>query len=234
MKTLIIDFETTGLDIYSEDFSVLECSFIFTDNLRIIKTESFLLKQDKEFKKLDINDIEENLFDKDLVKTKEETKEYLNFLIRKSDVIVAWNGIAFDFKILKDYFKIDKTISIFLDPIFDIEEISNLTNKSLDYCSYLFKTDVRPAHRAIFDTLTTLEILKKINIKKAIEQKKEPKEKIICEMKFAEIEKREFVKSKNFKWDGKNWYIVLRQSLVDELIKEIEDNSIKFDRVILD
>ena len=136
MKILIIDFETTGLNIKADDFSVLEFAYSYSEDLNLIHSGSFLIQQDnRNIAEYELNDITHKLL-LNATKSKEQIATLIENLIWVSDVLIAWNGKNFDFNIILEYFNIAiynvNPCIVCVDPILDAAEISSLKYKALE------------------------------------------------------------------------------------------------------
>lgn len=186
MNICIIDFETTGVD--TTFLSVTEFGVIYynTDENKILKIEDFMIEKsvDGEYISDEASKLT-GITNEDIEKYGYSVNEMLTQLCtdaHKFDIkyYVAHNGSGFDRVIFERYFKnfAQKDITAFmleipwLDTIKDVPYPIRTTSRRLTHLCADHGYLIANAHRAIFDCLGLLEIVKHYTIEKIIEYSK--------------------------------------------------------------
>ena len=136
----------------------------------------------------------------------------LSDLAEDCDFFVGHNAIEFDRKYLskacKEY-SIEFPKKYWIDTMIDLPYPHSIRTRKLDYLAVEHKIPVVLSHRAIFDAWTTLQILKKYDIKEIVQKSKSGFVKLIARISYEEREKASI---QGFKWDSQNkvWFKILR------------------------
>ena len=172
--------------------------------------------------------------------------------LKDCDYVVAQNGERADKPWLKEFFKRhlsanwheNFTPPHWLDTMTDVEYPNNCKSKNLTYLGGFHKVFNPFAHRAVTDSLVTIEILMKYDLERVITVSKSPKVMLLARSaadketdyhkrspyfkagtkQYEEMEKwKKIVKKAGFRWDGdaevtgqKVWYKETRQLFIDE------------------
>lgn len=150
---------------------------------------------------------------------------YLKWLMCQADYIVAHNGGGFDKPLLHHealrHGIVDFPEKLWLDTRMDILYPKSIGSRKLVYLAAEHGFLNPFAHRAVFDCLTTFEILKRYPIEQTIELAKQPMVWAIARVSFAQ---KHLAKDAGYYWDGerKIWFKPMKESL---LAAEIENQQ---------
>lgn len=141
--------------------------------------------------------------------------DYLTHLMAKADYIVAHNGAGFDRPLLGHELARENMImpeTLWLDTRMDILYPSHIKSRKLVYLAAEHGFLNPFAHRAIFDCLTTFEILKRYPIEDTIALAKQPMVWAIARVSF---QQKHLAKDAGYYWDGerKLWFKPMKESL---------------------
>ena len=172
-NTIIIDFETTGLNPYHDDIIEIAAKVLRTDEqyTSLIKTTKILDK-----KIVEITGITNDMLNMDGCEREHAYKKFGEFIVSSCDVtkpiyILAHNGNSFDFIFFKQILKTFdfKLIIGFIDTI----SVSKYVNPGLyshrlaTLCHpKIYNVQNETAHRALSDVVATEKIFEKMIHKK--------------------------------------------------------------------
>lgn len=142
----------------------------------------------------------------------------LNHLINQADFVVAHNGSNFDKPL---YYAECERNGIFpiaahwLDSRMDIQYPKSISSRKLTFLAAEHGFLNPFSHRALFDCMTTFEILKRYDIEKVIELSKQPMIHAIAKVSFQD---KHLAKDAGYYWDGekKVWFKPMKESLFDD------------------
>lgn len=231
MKLLGIDFETTSADIKTA--RILEMGLVVydTDKKAPIFLSSTYLR-DNTYPKLEEKIIELTGITQDMLDVysflPEPSFMWLLELISKSniDYIIGHNIRRFDLPLLENEFK---RFGMDYSPIAKIDTIDTMTDLPLKYapdsrklkylaCDHGFVPSFQ--HRALFDVLTTFQILENYSIEEIKEYKKVP---FIVVRANVTYDDREKAKAERYSWERigeavfpKSWVKEIKQNKLEE------------------
>ena len=208
MRLLGIDFETTGLD--PEKDKIIEVGAILYDweTKQPVKIMSEFISCENNnlpTKITKLTGINPFIWDNYGIK-KEKAFFELSLLVSKADYIIAHNA-SFD----KSFF--DKEITSekqWICSRMDIDYPLEITTRKLTYLAAEHNIINPFRHRAVFDVLTMMEIVKQYDIKKIIERSKSP---TITIQALVSYEEREKAKDAGFHWEAKSktWQMLIKE-----------------------
>lgn len=139
-----------------------------------------------------------------------------NELLRDCDYVAAHNGNVFDKIVFQAEFERQGMVMFerpWIDTKTDVPYPAHIKTRKLSHlCAEL--GFVNPfAHRAMFDALSTLEVLKRFNIDDVVKLANEKTVRVCAEVTYSEREK---AKKAGFYWDpdNKEWFKELKESQV--------------------
>ena len=227
-KILILDIETNSLN--TSNAEIIEFGFIQTDiNLNIIKSGSILIKCDvelpqniKELLNLDKAYLNEYGSDKPIAFKKIEN------LIKDSEIIVCHNAIKFDFPIISSNLKNEDLFEnkLTIDTIKHLPKAyyKKCENRTLKFLCIENGIYLSQAHRAMFDVVLLLSLLKKFNIQELIAkaQKKITTYSVSCHFDDKDLAKNNLGATWNADPAIKRWEIEVDEEEYKEVLKKIE------------
>jgi DNA polymerase-3 subunit epsilon len=146
----------------------------------------------------------------------------LNDMVEKADYIIAHNGNEFDRPLLyAETERIGAKVADkpWIDSKVDIDYPPKVKSRSLSQLCTEHRFLNPFAHRALFDALSVIEILKHYRIDDVIESSKQPNCRVIASVSF---DKKHLAKDRGYHWDGDNkvWWKGMKSSKAQ---KEKED-----------
>lgn len=151
-----------------------------------------------------------------------EAHNAFNGLMKQADFIVAHNGNVFDKIIYEsecERIGLQKVEKEWIDTKVDVPYPPEIKTTKLTYlCTeHLFLNPF--AHRALFDVLSMIEILKKYDINEVIELAKQPTFKVVANVSYHD---RQQAKDRGYHWDGENkqWTKIVKQAKAEQEEKE--------------
>ena len=138
-------------------------------------------------------------------------------LIERADFIVAHNGTGFDKPLLKaecGRHGMPFPETPWIDTRTDIPFPKRIGARKLSYLAAEHGFLNPFAHRAVFDCLTTAEVLKPYDILEVIELSKQPLIHAVAKVSYQD---RALAKEAGYYWDGekKNWFRPMKESLFE-------------------
>lgn len=206
MKILGIDFETTGLE-FNKD-RVIEVGAVVwdTDNQKPLAMQSELVKPEN-FTAVPEEIVRITGISTDMVEEYGVTPEAafirLIELAKKADYLVAHNA-GFDRSFFESELKnlgLDIPDTPWICTLQDVPYPSSIVTRKLSYLAAEHKILNPYSHRAVFDVLTMLDVLKNYKIDEVVQRSKSPSVKVTAIVSFEEKDK---AKNLGFRWDGSN------------------------------
>lgn len=210
MIVLGIDLETTGLNV--EDCEILEVGAVLWDCesgrpvrflSELVQIKGELPATISELTGIQIDDIEK------YGQPIESVMERLFDLAKSAAFIVAHNGIEFDRlfleKVWGDFPKFRLDLK-WIDTSTDIPFPERISTRKLSYLAAEHGFLNPFAHRALFDVMTMLQVLKNYPIEDVIELQASPMCRLVAQVSY---ENRGDAKSQGFRWDPqqRHWYL---------------------------
>lgn len=144
-------------------------------------------------------------------------------MIKMSKVMVAHNGLRFDFPLMKrmlsiNHFSPPSDDYIYVDTMFDIP-YTNPSSLRLNHLAADHGFLNANAHRAVFDVMTMLTILSKYNVKEIITNAASP---VVTIQAVVNYDSRERARARGFRWEptARVWVKSVRESQLPK-----EENS---------
>ncbi len=226
MKILSLDFETTwGLDIEKTQITEVGAVIYCTERKSPIGFFSQFV-WDNEYPVSPPELIALTGIDDELLKQHgqppQQVLDVLNSYFLASDYVLAHNGNSFDKPI---YYNQCKKYGVppvnieWIDSQMDIPYPDHIKTRKLVHLAAEHGFINPFAHRALFDAMTTLEILKRYDIDSVLAFMNEKTIRCIAIVSF---DKKDLAKARGYGWDPKFkvWYKDIKESLVDKEILE--------------
>lgn len=216
-KILILDFETTGVDpaiCKPIEFAGILCN----EALVVISSDSFLINQDVEIAEEieELTGISTSLLQSEGI-SPEIAKQKIQEIINEADILVAHNGLAFDFKILQNI-GIIFTGKLLVDTLVHIDYPKSVRCKKLEcLCG------ITDAHRALADCKGLCDLIVKFGLEKTLERAKQKVIKAIAQVGYAEKDK---AKNAGFGWNGKDWIKEVLECDLQALISKMKKENV--------
>lgn len=222
MKILSLDLETTFLNpINTSQIRIKEIGAVLYDwNLKrpLKMISEFIYEEDHPPSPQELVDLTGI--------TDDMCKEYgislssglhlLSTLMSRADFVLAHNGNSFDKPVLEaEYGRCGYMMPQlhWIDSKTDVPYPSHVkTRKLVHLCAEM--GFVNPfAHRALFDALSTLNVVKNFDMEEVIAISKEPTVRLVAEVSFAEKDKAKVL---GYYWDGENkqWFKEVKERYV--------------------
>lgn len=234
MLLLSLDTETSGIDVNID--RVLEIGGVIydTEAKSPIHLLSMLVKPDPDFKvaqeTYEYTNISQQMLDTHAVTTSEALKSLNEMaLLHKPDYIVGFNSRAFDWKILRNEYKRCGLLPQALEyPDLDIYEDvawpAKYTCRKLGHLAMEHNVSVGFAHRAVFDSLTTLKLMECYPLEAIIARSKMP---YVVVKAYVSFDQKDLAKKRRYSWEkisdrqfDKSWVKRIKESEVDQEAKE--------------
>lgn len=136
-------------------------------------------------------------------------------MLSHTKVVVAHNGIRFDYPIMKRYLAKYYSVEllndyVYVDTMIDVP-YKNASSMRLNHLAADQGIMNPYAHRAVFDVLTMLELLSRHNIPDIITAANSP---VVTVQAMVNYDNREKARSHGFRWDADNrmWIKVMRET----------------------
>ena len=214
MKLLSLDFETTWTNpVNPKQCRVLEIGCVLYDweNKKPLKMMSeFIFEEDHPKSPpelVELTGITDDMRKEHGIKLKEGLTA-LNFLMDQCDYVIAHNGNDFDKVVLQS--EIERGSFSFvmnkpwIDSKTDIPYPSSVKSHKLTHLCTEVGEFVNPfSHRALFDALAVLKLVRRYDLNEILELAKQPTVKCIASVGY---ERRELPKARGYYWDGENKY----------------------------
>lgn len=222
--SMIIDFETTGVD--PESCEIIEFAYILCDeNLNVLMSASHLIKP---INRLPKEIVELTGITDDMLKFGTYLSDYQQHfpsLLKEVKTIIAHNGINFDFQILKRL-GCDLSDKVLVDTLIHLPLKKTTTSKRLNHLCADYEIFLTNGHRALNDCQALHSLLSKFDFQEIVNR---AKSKIIDTVAIVSYEKKEIVKKLGFMWQDGKW----RKQVLECEIKQLE-NTLKQDDISIE
>jgi DNA polymerase III epsilon subunit-like protein len=235
MLLAILDFEATGTDVQTA--RITEASVILWDSSqkRIVEASSWLVKPEGY---ADIDPIVSALTGVSYeFLTKYGTRASVvlpnvHAMCFRADYVVGHNIRRYDIplfinELARDNPLLEYRFKPIVDTRFDIDYPEHIDTRKLGYLAQEHGIYAPHAHAAMFDCITTLELLKKYDLAEVIYNSTIPRIYVRADVKF---EQKDLAKEQKYHWDGasKVWWKEIKQTDYEK-----EKSKCKFPVIVL-
>ena len=215
MKILGLDFETTGLEFGKDRVIEIGAVVWDTEKSKACALMSELVTYDGQLSQeiINITGIEDDMIASYGING-ETAFARLVELMKGCEYIVAHNA-PFDRNFFENEVKnygisVDVNSFKWIDTCIDVEYPESIQTRKLTYLAAEHGIINGNAHRALFDVMTMLNVLKKYPIQDVVERSKSPSVQVVAKVSFSEKDK---AKKLGFRWNGddKIWFKEFKQ-----------------------
>lgn len=210
MRILGLDFETTGLDFINDRVIEIGAVVWDTESKKPMAMMSELIKLEEKLSPeiIRITGIDDEMLQAYGING-ESAFGKLKDLIDSCDYVVAHNAkfdrSFFELEIKNYGIEIDPTKLKWVDTYMDVPYPDSIQTRKLSYLAAEHGILNTNAHRALFDVIVMLNILKNYSIDEVVKRAESPSVNVIAKVSFSEKDK---AKDMGFRWnkDDKIWF----------------------------
>ncbi len=212
MKILGLDFETTGLEAQQERVIEIGAVIWCTETNKPLSMMSELIKfegfQQLPAEIIKITGITDDMLNSYGVEGK-PAFDKLNQMISSCDYVVAHNAkfdrSFFEAEVQRYGTQCDVQSLKWIDTCNDVPYPEDIQTRKLSYLAAEHGILNTNAHRALFDVMAMLNVLKNYSIEEVVDRSNSPLVQVIAKVSFAEKDK---AKNLGFRWnkDDKTWF----------------------------